>query len=180
MKKNFLVCAVFSFALLISSSSFAGDFGVIDMTKISENTKVMKSLNGQKDKLLKDIKKSIDAKRKDFEKREAALKAKSAMLSEDGKKDFMNEVATFQRDVVEYDKLNETKVNEIEKAYIESLAKIQKDYLDPVVKKIGKEKGFDLVFNSQVAVIINKDLDITDTVISELDKQVSEIELKVK
>ncbi|MBD5399006.1 OmpH family outer membrane protein [bacterium] len=180
MKKNFLICAVFGFALLISGSSFAGNLGVIDMTKISEKAKVMKSLNGQKDKLLKNIQTTVDSKRKDFEKREAELKAKSSMLSEDAKKDFMNEVANFQRDVMEYDKTTATKVNDIEKAYMEALAKIQKDYLDVVVKKIGKEKGLDLVFNSQTTIIINKDLDITDTVISELDKQVSEIELKVK
>lgn len=180
MKKNFLICAMFSFGLFMSTSSFAGGFGVIDMNKISEKAKVMKSLNGQKDKLLKNIQTTVDTKRKDFEKREAELKTKSSMLSEDAKKDFMNEVATFQRDVMEYDKTTASKVSEIEKAYMEALAKIQKDYLDVVVKKIGKEKDLDLVFNSQAAVVINKDLDITDAVISELDKQISEIELKVK
>ena len=118
MKKNFLICAMFSFGLLMSTSSFAGGFGVIDMNKISEKAKVMKSLNGQKDKLLKNIQTTVDAKRKDFEKREAELKTKSSMLSEDAKKDFMNEVATFQRDVMEYDKTTASKVGEIEKAYM--------------------------------------------------------------
>lgn len=180
MKKNFVSAFVVCFGLLMSVSAFAGEFGVIDMTKISEKAKVMKSLNGQKDKLLKNIQTTVDAKRKEFEKREAELKTKSSMLSEEAKKSFMTEVATFQRDVMEYDKVTATKVNEIEKAYMEALAKIQKDYLDAIVKKIGKEKNLDLVFNSQAAVVINKNLDITDVVIDNLDKQVSEIELKVK
>lgn len=180
MKKNFLIGFAFSIAVLLSNVSNAADFGVIDMIKITEKAKVMKSLNGQKDKALKNIQTTVDSKRKDFEEREAELKTKSLMLSEDAKREFMSEVANFQRDVMEYDKLTETKVNEVQKAYMEALAKIQRDYLDNVVKKIGKEKGLDLVFNSQAAFVINKDLDITDSVISELDKQISEIELKVK
>lgn len=180
MKKNFLIGFAFSMAVLLSNVSNAADFGVIDMVKISEKAKVMKSLNGQKDKALKNIQTTVDSKRKDFEKREAELKTKSSMLSEDAKREFMSEVANFQRDVIEYDRITDTKVKDIEKAYMEALAKIQNDYLDKVVKKVGKEKGLDLVFTSQAAVVINKDLDVTDLVISDLDKQISEIELKVK
>ena len=180
MKKKFLIGFAFGISVLLSNVSNAAEFGVIDMIKISEKAKVMKSLNAQKDKALKNIQNTVDSKRKDFEKREAELKTKSSMLSDDAKKDFMNEVVNFQRDVMEYDKLTATKVNDIEKAYMETLAKIQRDYLDAVVKKIGKEKGLALVFNSQAAVVIDKNMDITDLVISELDKQISEIELKVK
>lgn len=208
MKKNIIVNLVLGFGLLFASESFASGFGVVDMNKITMQSKVMKSLNGQKDEKLKSIQTVVDAKRKDFEKREAdlkskakdfekreaALKTKASMLSDDAKKEFMGEVATFQkdvaeyeklynqfqRDVVEYDKSTALKVNAVEKAYMDAVLKIQKDYLDGIIKKIGKNKGLDLVFNSQAAIVVNNDMDITDVVIDELNNQVVEIELKTK
>lgn len=208
MKKNIIVNLVLGFGLLFVSESFASGFGVVDMNKITMQSKVMKSLNGQKDEKLKSIQTVVDAKRKDFEKREAdlkskakdfekreaALKTKASMLSDDAKKEFMGEVATFQkdvaeyeklynqfqRDVVEYDKSTALKVNAVEKAYMDAVLKVQKDYLDGIIKKIGKNKGLDLVFNSQAAIVVNNDMDITDVVIDELNNQVVEIELKTK
>ncbi len=208
MKKNIIVNLVLGFGLLFASESFASGFGVVDMNKITMQSKVMKSLNGQKDEKLKSIQTVVDAKRKDFEKREAdlkskakdfekreaALKTKASMLSDDAKKEFMGEVATFQkdvaeyeklynqfqRDVVEYDKSTALKVNAVEKAYMDAVLKVQKDYLDGIIKKIGKNKGLDLVFNSQAAIVVNNDMDITDVVIDELNNQVVEIELKTK
>lgn len=208
MKKNIIVNLVLGFGLLFASESFASGFGVVDMNKITMQSKVMKSLNGQKDEKLKSIQTVVDAKRKDFEKREAdlkskakdfekreaTLKTKASMLSDDAKKEFMGEVATFQkdvaeyeklynqfqRDVVEYDKSTALKVNAVEKAYMDAVLKVQKDYLDGIIKKIGKNKGLDLVFNSQAAIVVNNDMDITDVVIDELNNQVVEIELKTK
>lgn len=208
MKKNIIVNLVLGFGLLFASESFASGFGVVDMNKITMQSKVMKSLNGQKDEKLKSIQTVVDAKRKDFEKREAdlkskakdfekreaALKTKASMLSDDAKKEFMGEVATFQkdvaeyeklynqfqRDVVEYDKSTALKVNAVEKAYMDAVLKVQKDYLDGIIKKIGKNKGLDLVFNSQATIVVNNDMDITDVVIDELNNQVVEIELKTK
>ena len=100
MKKNIIVNLVLVFGLLFASESFASGFGVVDMNKITMQSKVMKSLNGQKDEKLKSIQTVVDAKRKDFEKREAdlkskakdfekreaALKTKASMLSDDAKK----------------------------------------------------------------------------------------------
>lgn len=208
MKKNIIVNLVLGFGLLFASESFASGFGVVDMNKITMQSKVMKSLNGQKDEKLKSIQTVVDAKRKDFEKREAdlkskakdfekreaTLKTKASMLSDDAKKEFMGEVATFQkdvaeyeklynqfqRDVVEYDKSTALKVNAVEKAYMDAVLKVQKDYLDGIIKKIGKNKGLDLVFNSQATIVVNNDMDITDVVIDELNNQVVEIELKTK
>ena len=136
--------------------------------------------------------------KKDIEKMEQEIEHRKLVVRkealEDVKEEFMGEVATFQkdvaeyeklynqfqRDVVEYDKSTALKVNAVEKAYMDAVLKVQKDYLDGIIKKIGKNKGLDLVFNSQAAIVVNNDMDITDVVIDELNNQVVEIELKTK
>ena len=208
MRKNLIKTVVCAFAILFSEGAFASEFGVFNIGEITEKSKVMKSLNGQKDEKMKAILNSVEAKRKEFskvesdlkakqkefEKKDAELKAKASMLSEDAKKSFMEEVAKFQRDVIEFeksyakfqkdvmdfDKSTAEKVSKLEKAYMEALAKVQRDYLDGAVKKVGKDKGLDLVFNSQMTVVIDNGMDITEEVIDELNDRVTEIELQVK
>lgn len=180
MKKNLLLGSLFAFSMVVSCPVFSAGIGVFNINTINEKAKVIKSLNSQKNSKLDEIQKVVDSKRKDFEKREAELKTKSSMLSEEAKKSFMGEVAEFQKDVMEYDKETAQKVSNIEKAYMEALSKLQKDYLDPIVKKIGKDKGFDFILNSQAGVIINTDMDITDVVVEELNNQITEIKLDVK
>ena len=96
------------------------------------------------------------------------------------KEAFLKELQSFQKDVMDYDKQTEQKVAGIEKAYIEALKTIQKDYLDRIVRKIGAEKKYSLVLNSQTTIVLDKNLDITDSVIDALNEEVKEIKLNVK
>lgn len=166
--------------ILISTASFAADFGVINILLINEKAKVMKSINGQKNEALEEIQDEVNAKRKDFEKQEEILKSKSALLNEEARPAFMQEVTDFQSSVMEFDKKTSTKVTAIEKAYVEGLKQIQLNYLDAIVKQVGNEREFDAVLNSQQTVVLNQSLDITQEVIEKLDEQVKEIELQIK
>ena len=173
------------FALILSVGFFATSaraddglrVGVMDVMKINSDAAVMKSLNKQKDSALADIQKIVNAKRKDFEKREDELKTKQSLMDKEA---FLKELQSFQKDVMDYDKQTEQKVAGIEKAYIEALKTIQKDYLDRIVRKIGAEKKYSLVLNSQTTIVLDKNLDITDSVIDALNEEVKEIKLNVK
>lgn len=159
------------------SSITSSRIGIIDIIKINEKSKVMISLNKQKDVQLANLQKEVNEKRKDFEKKEEELKAKQSLMDKEA---FIKEIQSFQKEVMTYDKQTEQKVASVEKAYIEALKTIQNDYLNRIVKKIGMEKGFGLVINAQTAIILDKSLDITTDVIDMLNEEVTEIELKVK
>jgi Skp family chaperone for outer membrane proteins len=151
--------------------------GVVDMAKVNNEAKVMKSLNKQKDARVADVQSSVKKKREEFEKKEADLKQKQLVMSQEA---FAKEAAAFQKDVIEYDRSTQQKLQAIEKGYLEAIKKIQDDHLSDIVKDIGRAAGYDMILNSQAAVVLNKDLFVTDKIIDELDKKVQEIELKVK
>ncbi|MBR1545103.1 MAG: OmpH family outer membrane protein [Alphaproteobacteria bacterium] len=151
--------------------------GIADVVKINKDAKVMVSLNKQKDEKLASIQKEVNAKRKDFEKKEEELKNKQALMDKEA---FIKELQSFQADVLKYDKSTEQKVSGVEKGYIDALKTLQKDYLDRIIKQVGKDKGFDLIINSQTAVAIIDGLDITDAIIDALNSEIKEIELKTK
>lgn len=177
--KKILLASIISTTFFVSSAR-AGDstrVGIADVMRINKDAKVMISLNKQKDAKLAKIQTEVNSKRKDYEKQEEELKNKQALMDKDA---FIKELQSFQTDVLKYDKSTEQKVSAVEKGYIEALKTIQKDYLDRIIKKVGKEKGFDLIINSQTSVAISDDLDITDDIIDQLNDEIKEIELKTK
>ncbi len=175
MKKFIL----FLTGIILVSPSFAGDLsiGVIDLLRLNKEASVMKSLNRQKEAEVAKVTKSVEEKRKEFEKREADLKSKQALMDKDA---FVKAVQTFQLDMVNTDKATQQKLSAIEQGYINSLQKVQKDYLDRIISKIGKEKKFSLIINGQTAVVIDTKLDVTSEVIDALNEEVKEIKLEVK
>ncbi len=177
--KKVLLASILSTMFFVSSANAKDgvNVGIADIMKINKDAKVMISLNKQKDAKLASIQAEVNLKRKDFEKKEAELKGKQSLMDKEA---FIKEIQSFQADVLKYDKSTEQKVGNVEKGYVEALKTIQKDYLDRIIKKVGKEKGFDLIINSQTAVAISDDLDITDDIISELNSEIKEIELKTK
>ena len=151
--------------------------GVIDILQINKDAKVMKSLNSQKEKMIKDIQNSVIVKRKELEKREQDLKVKQPVMNE---KAFAREVQLFQMDMLNFDKQTQKKLASVEEGYISVLQKIQKDYLDRILNKLGKEKSFSLILSAQNAVVIDKTLDITKDASSLLNEEITEIKLQVK
>lgn len=177
--KKILFASILSTMFFVSSANAkdGSNIGIADIMKINKNAKVMVSLNKQKDAKLASIQAEVNLKRKDFESKEEELKKKQSLMDKEA---FIKELQSFQADVLKYDKSTEQKVGAVEKGYIEALKTIQKDYLDRIIKKVGKDKGFDLIINSQTAVAISDDLDITDDIIKELNEEIKEIELKTK
>ncbi|MDR3126701.1 MAG: OmpH family outer membrane protein [Rickettsiales bacterium] len=151
--------------------------GVVEMAKVNSEAKVMRSLNKQKDAKVEEVQDSVKKKRAEFEKKEADLKQKQLVMSQEA---FAKEATAFQKEVIDYDRSTQQKLQAIEKGYIDALKKIQEDYLSDIVKDIGRAAGYDMILNSQAAVVLNKDLIVTNKIIDELDRKVQEIELKVK
>ena len=177
--KKILLASILSTMMFVSSANAKDgmNIGIADVMKINKDAKVMISLNKQKDSKLSAIQTEVNAKRKEFEKKEEELKNKQALMN---KEEFIKELQSFQADVLKYDKSTEQKVAGVEKGYIEALKTLQKDYLDRIIRQVGREKGFDLIINSQTAVAIVDGLDITDAIIDALNSEIKEIELKTK
>lgn len=174
MKKILITLCLFISLFTVSAKANNISIGVIDITEINKDAKVMKSLNNQKDKKLEEIQKEVEKKKSELSKKEEELKGKQALMDKDA---FAKEVRSFQMEIIAYEQGTEKKIAAIEKAYIEALQKIQKNYLNPIVKEIGKDRGFQLVINAQTAIVLDKKLEITEEVIDALNDQIREIKL---
>ena len=174
MKKILLTLCLSLGFILFNTSVKAEELkiGVVDIARIHKDASVMKSLTKQKDAAIETIKKSVAEKRKEFEKREAeikkqeeSLKAKQSIMDRDSlikeAQKIQAEFQKFQMDLLEQDKSTEKKLAAVETALTEAIKTIQDDYFDRIVRKIGTEKKFSLVINSQTTIVLDKNLDIT-------------------
>ena len=193
MKKILLTLCLSLGFILFNTSVKAEELkiGVVDIARIHKDASVMKSLTKQKDAAIETIKKSVAEKRKEFEKREAeikkqeeSLKAKQSIMDRDSlikeAQKIQAEFQKFQMDLLEQDKSTEKKLAAVETALTEAIKTIQDDYFDRIVRKIGTEKKFSLVINSQTTIVLDKNLDITTEVIDALNSDIKEMKLNIK
>jgi Skp family chaperone for outer membrane proteins len=164
-------------AVAASDGAAKPSIGVMDLGKINQDAKVMRSLSKQRDKALDGIKSEMEAKKKELDKKESDLKAKQVVMSQEA---FAREVQAFQRDVREAEAALQRKGEGIEKIFVDALRKIQRDHLDGILKKVGEKHGYDVIISTQAAFVVNDSLDVTDDIIDELDKKISEMKLDVK
>lgn len=165
------------FALSFNAKADNLSIGVVDLMRLNKESSVVKSLNKQKDAAIVKITEAVQTKRKELEKKENDLKSKQALMNKDA---FIKEVQMFQQDMMKFDAGTQQKLSDVEKAYVTALQKIQRDYLDRIITKLGKEKKFSLVINGQAAVVLDSKLDITSEVIAALNDEVKEIKLDIK
>ena len=87
--------------------------------------------------------------------------------------DYQNRVTKLQRD------LNE-RAQSIEASFQKALAEVQTKHLDPVIEGIIAKKNLSLVIDGRFARIgaNTQNLDITDEVVSALDKKVSRVKME--
>ena len=168
----FALAMVASFAAA-SPALAETNFAVVDMQKVMETTDVAK-----------DIFQQLDAKRKEFQteisKEEETLRAaeKSIMDSKDSisKNEFENKRKAFEDKLMQGQKTVQERKRTLDYALNQSIGKLRGEAVK-IVANIAKEKKYSAVFTTETVMISDPNLDITDTVISKMNKDVSKFKV---
>ncbi len=113
---------------------------------------------------------------KALEKEKAEIEKSQDVLSRDALQrrvvDYQNRVTKLQRDLTE-------RAQSIEVAFQNALNEVQAKHLDPLIEGIIAKKNLSLVIDGRFARVGNdaQNLDITDEVISALNKKVSNVKM---
>lgn len=149
---------------------------VINMDKIQVEAKSLQDLRKQRSFYEEKLKTKLEKEQKALEKEKADIEKNQDVLSQEALQrrvvDYQRRVNNLQRD------LNES-AQAIDASYQDALATLQKKHLDPVIEGIIAKKKLSLVIDGRMARVgeTAKDLDITDEVVSALDKKTSKIQM---
>lgn len=148
--------------------------GVVDIKKIQTTAQITSSVNNQRDKYIKELKDKSENLKTSLKKKEEELKAQSKTLSQ---KVLQEKVIELQKEIRENEMELASQAQKIQLSYAQAVQKIQTQHLNPILESVAKDKGFDILTTNQDSVIINKNLDVTDEVIKELNKKSSDIKM---
>jgi outer membrane protein len=184
MKKTFLVAL---FAGLVSAGAAhaqetarAPKIAVIDMARVSAESQLGKSYASQLEKLQNDINTEATKKQTDLGKLDATLKTlqdelekQGAVLSPEARDKKQQDIVRKTRERQAYLEDGQAEINRMRERAQQQAQAINGEFqqkVRPIVELVAKDKGLDLVLDSQVAYTINRDFDITRDVIAKADE----------
>ena len=150
---------------------------VVRMDAIQSDARVLQDLRKQRESYESRLRDELTSEQKKLEKEKVDIEKSQDVLSRDALQrrvvDYQNRVTKLQRD------LNE-RAQSIEESFQKALAEIQTKHLDPVIEGIIAKKNLSLVIDGRFARIGagTENLDITNDVVSALDKKVSKIKMQ--
>ena len=185
MNKTF---AVLAGALLAAAAARAQEpaaarsprVAVIDMARVSAESLLGKSYAAQLEKLQTEINAEATKKQTDLGKLDTALKTlqeelekQGAVLSPEARDKKQQEIVRKTRERQAFLEDGQAEINRMRERAQQQAQAINGEFqqkVRPLVELVAKDKGLDLVLDSQVCYTINRDFDITRDVIAKADE----------
>ncbi len=165
-------------ALLICALPFTAQadtkIAVLNIQEIMRESLAAKSVKATLENQQKSFQSEMTKKEQDLQAKEKKLSEQRSVLSQEEfekrVKDFRSQATTAQREV-------QAKKAKLDKAFADALADIQKSVMDIVSEK-AKEKQIQIVVPTSQLLYAEPTLDITDEVLTQLNKRLPKVQVK--
>ena len=150
---------------------------VIRMDAIQTDAAVLKDLAAQRTKYENELRDELESRQKELEAEKKEIEESQDVLSRDALQrrivDYQNRVTELQRDLTE-------RAQSVEVSFQKALNEVQEKHLNPIIEGVIAKKDLSLVIDGRFARIgeNSEKLDITNEVISALDKKVSKVKME--
>jgi len=150
---------------------------LVRMDAIQTDATALKDLRKQRESYEENLRDELTREQKKLEKEKEDIEKSQDVLSRDALQrrvvDYQNRVTKLQRDLSE-------RAQSIETSYQKALADVQTKHLDPIIEGISAKKNLSLVIDGRFARTGANatGLDITDEVVSALNKKVSSVKMQ--
>ena len=149
---------------------------VIRMDAIQNDAAVLKDLAAQRKSYEDQLRNELEKKQKELESEKAEIEKSQDVLSRDALQrrivDYQNRVTELQRDLTE-------RAQSVEIAFQKALNEVQEQHLNPIIEGVIAKKNLSMVIDGRFTRVGANatNLDITEEVISALDKKVSKVKM---
>ncbi len=148
---------------------------VVDVQKIMQESNASKGVSKSFESLRETYQKEISSLEDKLRKSEEELRKQQTVLAPDAlatkRRDFEKQVADVQKTV-------QTRKRALENALNEAMAVVHKSMVE-VVAEVARERGANLVLARQQFVLVDTQLDVTETVMERVNKKLPQVALNV-
>ena len=149
---------------------------VVRMDAIQTDAAVLKDLAKQRENYENKLRDELEKKQKELEAEKAEIEKSQDVLSRDALQrriaDYQNRVTELQRDLTE-------RAQSIEISFQKALNEIQTEHLNPIIEGVIAKNNLSMVIDGRFTRLGENalNLDITNEVISALDKKISKVKM---
>jgi Skp family chaperone for outer membrane proteins len=151
-------------------------FAVIDVQRVLSESKAAVSIQKQIEEKHKEYQKVIAREEKTLRDAERELSQQRTLLDADAyaekRKEFEQRVAKVQRDV-------QNKKRELEGAFAKSMEQVQNQMVQ-LIGELAEERGLIAIFPRSQILLVENALDVTEVVMTQLDKKLPTVKVTVK
>ncbi|MDD4519751.1 MAG: OmpH family outer membrane protein [Alphaproteobacteria bacterium] len=140
---------------------------MLNLELVMKNADVYKKAFALQQKYENSLKEKVEAERKALKEKEDKLMAEKDKMS---KTVFAKKAQEFQKEVMDFQNTNSQKLQDLKEASQKASAEINKASI-PVISKIAKEKGLDIILNQTSTVFYSNAVDITKEYIEALNEE---------
>lgn len=176
MKQKIISLVISTLLAFSAASASAASFevGVVDLNKISKESKAVADVQKKVGQKQDDFQKDVDKKKKAVEGEVKAFQEKAAKMKKPEAEKTQKELQKKLDDLKQYaDKKQAT----LKTALNDGLNKVN-DEMQKIVASIAKDKGLKVVVSSAQVVFSDKSTEITDEVIDQLNDKISKVDVK--
>lgn len=159
---------------LSAASAYSAEVGVVDLNKISKESKAVADVQKKIAQKQDDFQKDVDKKKKSVEEEVKKFQEKSAKMKKPEVEKTQKELQKKLEDLKAYaDKKQAT----LKTALNDGLSKVNVE-MEKIVASIAKDKGFKVVVSSAQVVFLEESVNITEEVIDQLNDKISKVDVK--
>lgn len=172
------ICLFLIILLLSSGNIFAAEskkyearIAVVDLQAVLEKSVAIQGMNQEISNIGAGLEKIMHAKEVELKKDEENIIQKRGKVSEE---EFEKEVSKFNKKLSEAQNMMQDKKTRLDRAHALGMQQVHDAIID-VIKSLTKEHDFNIVVQSSVSLYYAEGLDITEMVISRLNKKLQTI-----
>ena len=171
--KYILIFLLFTFFL---STAYSQDkIATLDVVQLLRDSKAAMSMKDQLNAIAKKYTAEDQKKQKEIQKQEEELLRQKSTLTPEA---FLDRKNSFEKKVIEFNKNSQNKRRALAKAEKEAVNKIE-DEVEAIVKDMIETEKITAVFRKTSVILSDTSIDITQKVVEELNKKLSNVAIKV-
>lgn len=172
---KFILCIIIALCsskvFAIEKSKYDTRMAVVDIHLVLEKSTAIRSMNKEIANIGLELEKAMRDKEVELKKDEDAIIQKRGKISEE---EFEKEVSRFNKKLSDTQNMMQEKKTKLDKAHALGMQQVQDTTVD-IIKSLTKDYDFNIVLPSSLALYYVESLDITDVVISMLNKRLKTI-----
>lgn len=164
---------IFSFENIfaVNSKKYEARIAVVDLHLVLEKSIAIQGMNHEISNIGAGLEKVMHAKEVELKKDEESIIQKRGKVTEE---EFEKEVSKFNKKLSEAQNMMQDKKSRLDRAHASGMQQVHDAIID-IIKSLTKEHDFNIVVQSSVSLYYVEALDITEMVISRLNKKLTTI-----